>query len=103
MFILFNICDQSGVVRAFHLIKELLNIARIVVPIGLIVMTGVDIFKKVIKPDDKDGQRKILIRVIASVLVFFVPFMVDFIVNLATIGGGDTQSGSSCRNAWRNA
>lgn len=101
MFILKNICDTDGIAAVFSIIKTGLAIMRIIVPIGLIVMTGIDIFKKVINPDDKDGQRKILMRVIAGILVFFAPVMVDFVIRIATIGGANVES--PCLNAWKGA
>lgn len=103
MYILFDICEQDGVTNIFRLVKTGLEIIRLIVPVGLVLMTGIDIFKKVINPDDKDGQKKILTRIIASILVFFVPVMVRFVIKLVDIGGGTVESGSSCEEAWRKA
>ncbi len=54
----FNWLAQEGVLNAIDLIYKVLKIVRIIVPIGLIAMTTMDITKKVINPEDKDGQKK---------------------------------------------
>ena len=95
MYILFNWCDQQGVTKIISIINSLLNIVRYIVPIGLIVMTTIDIFKKVINPDDKDGQKKILNRIIAGLIVFFVPTMIRFVLKVARVGGENFGGSSS--------
>lgn len=98
-------CSQSGVQGVFHLIKEVLDVLRIVVPIGLIVMTTLDIIKKVINPDDKDGQKTIMIRAIAALIVFLIPAMIRITFKVIDWGMGidgsydNAQSGLS--RCWR--
>jgi hypothetical protein len=100
MYIL-DLCNSKGVTDVFSLIKTGLQIMRLIVPIGLILMTSVDLFKKVINPNDKDGQRKIIIRIIASILVFFVPLLIDFTINI--IGGATGYKDGPCYSAWQSA
>lgn len=110
MFILdFDFCGACGTKQAFAIIKTLLTWVRIAVPIGLIALTIVDVSKKTLKPDDKDGQKKILTRLIASVIVFFVPVMVRFVLRLVDAGMGkgnqmdSIRNESSCYDLWVNA
>ena len=103
----FNWCAaNSGLVKIFGIAKTFLNLIHIIVPIGLI-MTAWDIFKKVINPDDKDGQKKILNRAISAIVVFFVPVLVSFVLKLVDVGMGnnesDTIKSDSCWRAWENA
>ena len=79
-------CNEEGVRNAFHLIKNILEVLRIVVPIGLIVMTSLDIAKKVINPEDKDGQKKIMNRALAALIVFFIPTMIKLVFRFIDIG-----------------
>ena len=95
MNILINWCGESGFRDVLRFIKEALGIIRIVVPIGLIFLTAVDIFKSVINPEAKDGQTKILHRLLAAILVFLTPILVRLVLKLVSIGGGD-NSVSSC-------
>ncbi len=99
MEILFNWCAQEGVQNVFSLVKNLLQIIRIVVPIGLVFLTTYDVFKNVINPESKDGQSKILRRIAAAVIVFFVPLLVRFVLKLVDIAGGSSNL-SSC---WESA
>ena len=110
MFILFDLCGQDGVRQVFAIVKELLNIARIIIPIGLTIMTIVDIIKKTINPDDKDGQKRIITRLMATIIVFFAPVMVRFVLKLVDVGGGNGASNpnsaagyTSCAAVWNNA
>lgn len=110
MFILddFDFCGACGTKQAFAIIKTLLTWVRIAVPIGLIALTIVDVSKKTLKPDDKDGQKKILTRLIASVIVFFVPVMVRFVLRLVDAGMGngnqmDSIRSQSCYETWEKA
>lgn len=73
----FSWCSGQNSFRAFfQIIKSILDILRIAVPIGLIVMTSLDIAKKVINPEEKEGQNKIMIRAIAALIVFLVPTLI---------------------------
>ena len=102
MNILFEWCSQGGVQRVMGMIKTIINIIRWVVPIGLVVMTSLDVVKKVINPDDKDGQKKIMHRVIAAVVVFFIPLFIRFTLGLIDIGlGNDATSSASYSECWR--
>ena len=95
-------CNQPGVQSVMKMIKTLVNIIRWVVPIGLIIMTTLDIMKKVINPDDKDGGKKIMTRAIAAVIVFFVPLFIHLVLRMVDIGTGrNTNSVNSVSECWR--
>ena len=81
-------CANEGVQQALHLVKVVLETLRIIVPIGLIIMTTLDITKKVINPDEKDGQKKIMTRILAAVIVFFIPTIISLVFRLIDIGKG---------------
>ena len=102
MNILFDWCAQDGVQKVFSLINTIINVIRWVVPIGLIVMLSVDIFKKVINPDDKEGQKKIITRIAAAIIIFLIPLIIRIVLGLVDIGSGrtigSTNSASAC---WR--
>ncbi len=106
MFILFDLCSAEGTQQAFAIVKELLKWVRLAIPVGLIALTIVDIAKKTLNPDDKDGQKKILTRIIASVIVFFIPVMVRFVLKLVDAGFGnnkETQFTGGCYRTWEEA
>lgn len=96
--------SEEGVCNAVHLIKNILEVLRIVVPIGLIVMTTIDITKKVINPDEKDGQKKIMTRFAAAIIVFLIPTIIGIVFKLIDIGknGGNSyqESRSNLSACW---
>ena len=97
MQILADLLNSSGVQAALKLVDTALSIIRWIVPIGLIFMTALDIAKKVINPDDKDGQKKIMVRIIAAVLVFFAPLLKNIVMDLIDIGKGGYSGGGSSK------
>lgn len=103
--LLFSWSWCTGLQPVLHLIKEVLNIVRILVPIGLIVMTTIDITKNVINPDDKDGQKKIMIRAIAALIVFLTPTLIRLSFKLIDWGrnvdGTYDNAESGLSNCWR--
>ena len=100
--LVFNWCSQAGVQNVMKIIKTIINIIRWVVPIGLIIMTTLDIMKKVINPDDKDGGKKIMTRAIAAIIVFFVPLFIRLVLRMVDIGmGRNTNSVNSVSECWR--
>jgi hypothetical protein len=75
---------------AIDLIKEVLGYFRILAPAVLIVMIGVDLVTAVISmeymPGKDDSMRKamskIFLRVIAAILLFFIPTILNIILGL---------------------
>lgn len=85
MIIDFDWLSQPGVQNVLNMVYKIVDVVRIIVPIILILMTTLDISKKIIDPNDKEGQKKILIRTIAAVIVFFIPTIINLIFNIADI------------------
>ena len=85
MIIDFNWFKTQEVQNVLNTVMTILGIIRIVVPIALIAMTTLDITKNVINPDDKDGQKKIMIRAIAALLVFLSPIIINLVLNFIGI------------------
>ena len=83
---------EHSIQPILHMIKVILDVIRIVVPIGLIVMTTLDVAKKVINPDDKDGQKKIMIRAIAALIVFLLPTIISLAFKVVDWGSGKDGS-----------
>lgn len=98
-------CDQEGVRDVFHLAKSVLDVVRIAVPIALIALTTMDIIKKVIDPEEKEGQKKIMTRAIAALIVFIIPTLVKITFKIIDWGMGrdgsydNAESGLS--KCWR--
>jgi hypothetical protein len=92
--ILFYLCDTKGFLQVMNLIRIIINVARFVIPIGLIVLIITDLTKNVINPNDKEGMKKIVNRIIACIVVFLVPTLISLIVwiiEYATATGTNTM------------
>ena len=85
MLIDFNWLTEKGIVNVLKLIYNVVDIIRYIVPIILIIMTTVDIFKKVINPNEKEGQQTILRRIIAAIIVFLIPVFIRLIMSILEI------------------
>ena len=79
--IIFSWLEQEGFLNAVSLVYKIIDLLHILVPIGLIIMTTFDIFKKVIDPNDKEGQNKIMRRVLAGLIVFLLPTIINLVLN----------------------
>jgi len=78
---------------AYDLLQDALNIIRIIVPILLIVLGSVDLGTAVVS-DDKDALKKagsrLLKRCLAAIVIFFVPLIVNFLIDLVESSGNIT-------------
>ena len=81
-----------------YLIDEILMYPKILIPIVLILLGVLDFGKAVIAPKEdemKKAQATFVKRVIAAVAIFFVPVLIDLIMELADIVWAGTGY-SSC-------
>ena len=106
----FDWCPKNGdesIQPIFHLVKQVLNIIHIVVPIILVIMTSLDVIKKVINPDDKEGQKKIMYRAIGALVVFLAPTFVDLTLRVIDWGNGGNSGmadpSPSLSKCWEDA
>lgn len=76
----FNLCLQPGFLRVLSFLKIFLNILRFVIPIGLLIKSSLDIYKKIIDPTEKDGLIKLRNRFISAVVIFLVPTLIDILM-----------------------
>lgn len=96
-----NWCNRPEIINVFDLIKSVVDIIRIAVPIILVVMTTLDIINRVINPNDKNGQNKIMNRLIAGVIVFFIPTIISFTFRVIDMGTGNDEGNAGLSACWR--
>lgn len=95
-----NICEESGFLSLVLLAKEIIDLISIFVPIILIVMIGVQVFKMVmgnVNEDFKKGIKGITLKMIAAVCIFFVPVLVNLFLSMLNKNSYDSG------NCWSNA
>lgn len=93
-----NCSQDSTLVNVIAIVRLVMNVICIAVPIIMILMGTIDLFKAVTAGKDEDIKKKqkaLITRIIAGVLVFLVPTIVSVIMNLIGV--------SSWRTCWNNA
>lgn len=76
-------CTNPEILKVIYFIQLLIDIVKIAIPIGLIVMGMVDFSKSVITNDDKIQKKNLMLflkRVIYAALVFVVPWIVELLM-----------------------
>lgn len=76
-------CSDFGLASIFGAMQRILNVIHIVVPIILIVGLLIQFTQMVINPDDqkKTKSKSLMNRIIATVLVFLLPTIVNVAIN----------------------
>ena len=84
MFFFSDPCRSSAVLKVIYFIFEIIKLAFILVPIGLIAMITVDFAKNVMTNEDemKKNLSIVLKRILMCVFLFFVPTVVGVAMNL---------------------
>ena len=78
-----NFCTESADI--WQIVGYLLLVFKIVIPIIIIILGMIDLGKAVVSSDEKaitKSAKTLLIRVLAGILIFFVPTIVGLIFSL---------------------
>ena len=86
-------CNGLLTPGAYQLLQDALNIIRIAVPVLLIVLGSIDLGTAVVS-DDKDSLKKatskLMKRCLAAIAIFFVPLIVNVLIDIVESSGGIT-------------
>lgn len=91
-------CAYPSLVPVLDVVRFILTIIQYVVPVVLILMGTIDLVKAVTQGKDeeiKKGQKTLITRAIAAVIVFLIPLLVSVIMGLI----GSTE----WKECWRDA
>jgi len=80
MFIIDSVCQNPGILRIVLTIMNIVKLICIIAPIILILMLVIDIGKNVLSGDQEEIRKnlnKSIKRIIACILIFFVPLLVN--------------------------
>ena len=75
-------CHDPGIISLIAIIKNIMDIVQIVVPILLIVYLSIQLTRMVVNPEEKKGMSKIKNQILATILVFVVPVIVNAFMNI---------------------
>lgn len=87
-----DFCESAAGYKLFGFAGHILRIIQIAIPIIIILMGSIDLVKAIISQKDdemKKAQSILIKRLLYGVIIFFVPIIANFVVNLV---GGDTTS-----------
>jgi len=74
----------------WQLVGKILGVFKIVIPLLIIIYGMIDLGKAVVASEDKEiktAAKRLLIRIIAGLCIFFVPTIVSFAFDLADQSG----------------
>ena len=97
MLYVINDCQSSELSLLLSFIRQLLNVIQIVIPILLLIIVAVHLSKLVVSPDNKKQLNKIKNSILAALIVFFLPM----IINVLMANVSNDNSFSSCWNETR--
>ena len=90
-----DLCASEGVLKVIYFVKVIINILKVAVPFILIFYISLDVYKMVSDPSNgKKVFPAIKGRLIAAVLVFLVPTIIQVLLSSM----GDDNAYSTCYN-----
>ena len=99
-------CEDESVLRGFSIIRMLITVAKILVPIIIILKVSMDFGKAVISSDDgeiKKAAGKLPKRIIAGLIIFLIPTIVNFIFNTLVPFEETASAFASCTTCMTTA
>lgn len=96
MYILEVTCNDVSLNRILYIVKNVLNVVDIITPIVLIIMLSIHFTRATLNPDDKKKNKRFINSIIALVVIFMLPVLVNVTMHLV----GEKTVISSC---WINA
>ncbi len=100
-----SICSNILFLRILYLVQVSLQVIRFVIPIGLIIKISIDMYKNMIIKDEskrKENANIAIRRIVASVIVFLVPTMVNLVMSLIENTTGQTYDYKGCLSDIEN-
>ena len=91
-------CSSSSMSLIIDAFKSILLIIQIVGPIALIIAITLDFIKLTADPDNKEIKKKISNSIIATIFLFFIPFIINFTMSLL----GNSFSITACWNSAKS-
>lgn len=93
-------CIDGSLLNIMRLVRLVIKVLQIAVPVGLILMGTIDMAKSVIAGDEKkikEAQKPFVKRIVAAIIVFLIPYIVNIAINLVV------SDASDWRQCWNEA
>ena len=95
-------CSDAALARGITIIHTVMTWICIIVPILLILSLAISLLSMTIDPNQKDGMKKIYRKVIAAIIIFLIPSILNVVMsflNYASVGNNQVFTVSSCYKA----
>ena len=89
-------CNSAFLSGLLPVVKNIILLIQIIAPIALLIAFTVDFVKLSVNPEEKDAFRKLLNKIIAAVIIFMIPVLINLIMGAV----GESTEFSNC---WNNA
>lgn len=97
----FNFCEKNGVKIALKIVGAMIFIAKIIVPLLIIIFGIMDFYKALVNSDEKNTKDAIHIfmrRIISGIIIFFLPTLVDILLNFVDGYSGTKSNFDECQS-----
>ena len=91
-------CNNPGLASIISIIKNIVTLVQIIVPILLMIATLINLVKLINNPDDKKIPKRIFNSLMAAIIVFFVPMIINITMSML----GESFTVSSCWNSVKD-
>lgn len=96
-----GICSEDSVRKVFQILGYVLLIVKIAVPLLLIIFGIINLFKVVVS-GEQDSLNKtvksLVIKVIAAIVIFILPTIIYYVINLVDGSSEGTEPYANCKN-----
>ncbi len=75
-------CSDYALASTLSIIYNIINIIHIIVPIILLVMVTINLTQLVANPEEKKLLKKLTTKVLAAIIVFFIPTIMNVFLNM---------------------
>lgn len=93
-------CSDYALVTMLDIVRKFFDVLQILVPIILILMTIIQMLKLTVNPELKNGTKKVITNIIATVIIFFLPTIVDTVMGI--LPSSEYFQVSACWNVAKN-
>ena len=76
-----NCCSDYSMVTVLEITRRIFGLIQLIVPIVLVVGSTIQFVQLTINPELKDGFRRILNKLMAALIVFLIPTLVDIVLS----------------------
>ena len=98
----FSGCQSSIMSNFIAIAKGIIYLICIIVPILLIISLTIKLVQLVNNPDEKKMPKNILNSILATVIIFFIPLIINVIINISSSNATDTEK-FNFQVCWKNA